>query len=91
MLNSTEQLQEMVLSDHGDSYLCRHCNHEGLKPTFGMSIECPACGSTDIVCAEFWRCFKKINASADSVEAKALSLPHLKDNETLSLSSWSIK
>ena len=49
------------LSDHGDSYLCRHCNHEGLKPTFGLRTECPVCESADIVCAKFWRRFKTIH------------------------------
>jgi DNA-directed RNA polymerase subunit RPC12/RpoP len=66
MWNNAEQSEKSDLEDHGDSYLCRHCNREGLKPTFGMSIECPACGSTDIVCAKFWRRFKKISASEDA-------------------------
>jgi hypothetical protein len=53
------------IQDLGDSYLCRHCNHEGLKSTFGMSICCPVCGSSDIVCAEFWKRFKRICGDGD--------------------------
>ena len=65
MRNDLEEVQETGLEDHGDSYLCRHCNHEGLKPTFGVNVRCPVCGSNDIVGAEFWRRMKKLSASAD--------------------------
>ncbi|MBT3193184.1 MAG: hypothetical protein HN341_11575 [Verrucomicrobia bacterium] len=63
MWNNPDEPEETTLEDHGDTYLCRHCDHEGLKATFGMNIQCPVCGSSDIVCAEFWRRFKKLHAS----------------------------
>ena len=63
MWNKAGQPEEMNIEDRGKSYLCRQCSHEGLRPTFGMSIECPVCGSDNIVCAKFWRRFKKSSVS----------------------------
>ena len=60
MWNNAKKTEKMDIEDRDDSYLCLNCNHEGLESTFGVRIQCPGCGSDDIVCAEFWKRFKKI-------------------------------
>jgi DNA-directed RNA polymerase subunit RPC12/RpoP len=65
MWTDTEASKDIDIEDHGNSYLCRHCNHEGLKATFGMRIECPSCGSDNIVTAKLWRRFKSLHEDGE--------------------------